>query len=228
MSEHILLVEDEEAISKPLAFLLTQEGFQVTTAADGESAIKLFERKKFDLILLDLMIPKMSGTEVCRTIRQCSSIPIIMLTAKDTEIDIVVGLELGADDYVTKPYSARELLARIRAVLRRSGEHSGESAAHDTLRGHDIVLDLSRHTLSVRGKEVSLPLREFELLEILMRNRGIVVTRAQLLDRVWGEHFFGATKTIDVHIKRLRSRIEVDPGKPRVITTVRGVGYRFE
>lgn len=223
----ILLVEDESALSEPLAFLLTKEGFSVEIVEDGQTALEVFAAEKFDLILLDLMIPSVPGTEVCRQIRTTSSIPIIMLTAKDTEIDKVVGLELGADDYVTKPYSSRELLARIKAVLRRNT--SQESDANDAvIEIAGIRLDSDRHTLHVRGELVPIPLKEFELLEYLMTNAGRVLTRGQLIDRVWGTDYYGDTKTLDVHIKRLRSKIEVNPAEPLNLITVRGLGYRFD
>lgn len=223
----ILLVEDEAALSDPLAFLLEREGYDVTVAEDGQAAIDVWEKDGADLVLLDLMLPTIPGTEVCRRIRTTSSVPIIMLTAKDSEVDIVVGLELGADDYVTKPYKTRELLARVRAVLRR---HSTEDAVEDdaVLEAADVRMDLDRHTVAVRGEEISMPLREYELLEFLMRNAGRVLTRGQLIDRVWGSDYFGDTKTLDVHIKRIRSRIERDPSNPVMVVTVRGLGYRFE
>ncbi len=223
---HILLVEDEIALSEPLSYLLEREGYQVTVAADGPTALAEFDRGGADLILLDLMLPGLPGTEVCRAIRAKSSVPIIMLTAKDSEVDIVVGLELGADDYVTKPYSTRELLARIRAVLRRRIE---ESEVDDgMLSAGTVRMDTERHTVSVSDVEVAMPLKEFELLELLMRNAGRVLTRGQLIDRVWGSDYFGDTKTLDVHIKRIRSRIEEKPSEPVMLVTVRGLGYRFE
>ncbi|MBP1327048.1 two-component system response regulator RegX3 [Leucobacter exalbidus] len=233
MAQHILLVEDEESISRPLAYLLEREGYRVTVAGDGASALTLFGEHNPDLVLLDLMLPNVPGTEVCRGIRQKSQVPIIMLTAKDSEIDIVVGLELGADDYITKPYSTRELLARVRSALRRGAasaapEPEPEDPA-DTLVLDElgIKLDVERHTVLVRGDETAMPLREFELLEILMRHSGRVLTRGQLIDRVWGSNYYGDTKTLDVHIKRIRARIEEAPSEPRLISTVRGVGYRF-
>ncbi|QPZ37378.1 response regulator transcription factor [Paramicrobacterium chengjingii] len=223
----ILLVEDEAALSDPLAFLLEREGYDVAIAEDGQSAIDEWERDGADLVLLDLMLPNVAGTEVCRRIRATSTVPIIMLTAKDTEVDIVVGLELGADDYVTKPYKTRELLARVRAALRR--RDSDDSGIDETvLEAGDVRMDLDRHTVSVRGDEISIPLREFDVLEFLMRNAGRVLTRGQLIDRVWGSDYFGDTKTLDVHIKRIRSRIEKDPSNPIMVVTVRGLGYRFE
>ncbi|UOE45998.1 response regulator transcription factor [Agromyces larvae] len=222
----ILLVEDEIALSDPLAYLLEREGYEVEVADDGLAAVEAFDRAGADLVLLDLMLPGLPGTEVCRELRQRSSVPIIMLTAKDSEIDIVVGLELGADDYVTKPYSTRELLARIRAVLRRRGEAVDLDDA--VLEGGRVRMDVDRHTVEVDGAPVPMPLKEFELLELLMRNPGRVLTRGQLIDRVWGSDYFGDTKTLDVHIKRIRSKIEVTPSEPVQLVTVRGLGYRFE
>jgi two-component system response regulator RegX3 len=224
---HILLVEDETALSEPLSYLLEREGYEVTTAADGPSALAEFDRTGADLILLDLMLPGLPGTEVCRAVRARSSVPIIMLTAKDSEVDIVVGLELGADDYVTKPYSTRELIARIRAVLRRRVEDEG-GIEERVLTAGTVRMDTERHTVSVSDVEVPMPLKEFELLELLMRNAGRVLTRGQLIDRVWGSDYFGDTKTLDVHIKRIRSRIEETPSEPTMLVTVRGLGYRFE
>ena len=223
---HILLVEDESALSEPLSFLLEREGYEVTVAEDGPSAITEFDRTGADLILLDLMLPGIPGTEVCREIRTRSTVPIIMLTAKDSEVDIVVGLELGADDYVTKPYSTRELLARIRAVSRRRVDEAGEDLS--VLAAGAVRMDTERHTVTVSGDIVNLPLKEFELLEFLLRNAGRVLTRGQLIDRVWGTDYFGDTKTLDVHIKRIRSRIEAAPSNPTMLVTVRGLGYRFD
>ncbi|WP_022886079.1 response regulator transcription factor [Glaciibacter superstes] len=223
---HILLVEDESALSEPLSYLLEREGYEVTIAADGPTALAEFDRLGADLILLDLMLPGIPGTEVCREIRTRSSVPIIMLTAKDSEVDIVVGLELGADDYVTKPYSSRELLARIRAVMRRQIEQDNEDDG--VLTAGTVRMDIERHTVAVNGTEVPMPLKEFELLELLMRNAGRVLTRGQLIDRVWGTDYFGDTKTLDVHIKRIRSRIEETSSEPTMLVTVRGLGYRFE
>jgi two-component system, OmpR family, response regulator RegX3 len=223
----ILLVEDEAALSEPLAYLLKREGYEVTVAEDGPTALAEFGRGGADLVLLDLMLPGIPGTEVCREIRSRSQVPIIMLTAKDSEVDIVVGLELGADDYVTKPYSSRELLARIRAVLRRRVE-SEEMPDDSVLEAGTVRMDVDRHTVAVSGREISMPLKEFELLELLLRNAGRVLTRGQLIDRVWGSDYFGDTKTLDVHIKRIRSRIEANPSDPRMLVTVRGLGYRFE
>ena len=222
----ILLVEDEIALSDPLSYLLEREGYEVEVAADGPSAVAAFDRDGADLVLLDLMLPGLPGTEVCREIRQRSTVPIIMLTAKDSEVDIVVGLELGADDYVTKPYSTRELLARIRAVLRRRIEP--DEAGDGIIAGGRVRMDVDRHTVEVDGEPVAMPLKEFELLELLMRNAGRVLTRGQLIDRVWGSDYFGDTKTLDVHIKRIHSKIEVTPSEPVQLVTVRGLGYRFE
>ena len=224
----ILIVEDETSFSEALAFLLGKEGFEVSIAEDGQQAIDKFNKEGADLILLDLMIPIISGIEVCRTIRTSSQVPIIMLTAKDAEIDKVVGLELGADDYVTKPYSSRELIARIKAVLRRgiSDESlDGESGIHVVA---GIKLDIGKHQVTINGEVVALPLKEFELLEFLMRNAGRVLTRSQLIDRVWGGDYYGDTKTLDVHIKRLRATIEADPANPVLIQTIRGLGYKLE
>lgn len=223
----ILVVEDEETLAEAISFLLGKEGFDVAVAATGPAAIENFEKSGADLILLDLMLPGLSGTEVCRQIRTKSSVPIIMLTAKDSEIDKVVGLELGADDYVTKPYSSRELIARIRAVLRR-GELQDTDIDGTTLEVGPVRMDTDRHIISVNGEVVAIPLKEFELLEFLMRNAGRVLTRVQLIDRVWGSDYVGDTKTLDVHIKRLRAKIEKDPANPEFIQTVRGMGYKME
>ncbi len=222
----ILLVEDEAALSEPLAYLLGREGYEVTVAEDGPTALAEFDKEGADLVLLDLMLPGIPGTEVCREIRTRSNVPIIMLTAKDSEVDIVVGLELGADDYVTKPYSSRELLARIRAVLRRRVD-AEELEDDGILEAGTVRMDVDRHTVAVKGAEISMPLKEFELLELLLRNAGRVLTRGQLIDRVWGSDYFGDTKTLDVHIKRIRSRIEESPSEPQMLVTVRGLGYRF-
>lgn len=223
----VLVVEDEASFSEALEFLLGKEGFSVVTAATGTEALRKFNQGGIDLILLDLMIPEISGTEVCRQIRSQSKVPIIMLTAKDSEVDKVVGLEIGADDYVTKPYSSRELVARIRAVLRRNVT---DGISHDpgvmTVGG--LRMDIDRHQVSMNGIPLSLPLKEFELLEFLMRNAGRVLTRIQLIDRVWGSDYVGDTKTLDVHIKRLRAKIETDPADPKIIQTVRGLGYKME
>lgn len=222
----ILLVEDEESFSDPLSYLLGKEGYDVTVAADGLEAVSEFERAGADLVLLDLMLPGVSGTEVCRQLRAKSSVPIIMLTAKDSEIDKVVGLELGADDYVTKPYSSRELLARVRAVLRRNAEQT--DLAESVIEAGGVRIDVDRHVASVRGEETALPLKEFELLEMLVRNAGRVMTRGQLIDRIWGQDYVGDTKTLDVHIKRLRAKVEEEPSSPSLLVTVRGLGYKFE
>lgn len=233
MTTRVLLVEDEESIANPLAFLLEREGYEVEIARTGKIALDMFERGEYHLVLLDLMLPEVSGTEVCRQIRVHSQVPIIMLTAKDTEIDIVVGLELGADDYITKPYSSRELVARVRAVLRRREtealEADGFVAAEPVtvLEEHGVRIDTERHEVTVRGERIAMPLREFEVLSLLMRNSGRVLTRGQLIDRVWGSDYFGDTKTLDVHIKRIRARIEENPRQPKIVHTVRGVGYRF-
>lgn len=225
----ILIVEDEENLSDPLAFLLGKEGFETKIAADGPTALQIFDAEEIDLVLLDLMLPGMSGTEVCRKLRAESSVPIIMVTARDSEIDKVVGLELGADDYVTKPYSTRELVARIRAVLRRGPEaESTEEADDQLLKGGRVVMDIDRHTVLVDGQPVPMPLKEFDLLEYLMRNAGRVLTRGQLIDRIWGADYVGDTKTLDVHVKRLRSKIEAEPKRPTQLVTVRGLGYKFE
>lgn len=222
----ILVVEDEASLSEPLAYLLQREGYEVVVADDGRAGLAEFERGGVDLILLDLMLPGMSGTDLCREIRGRSQVPIIMLTAKDGEVDIVVGLELGADDYVTKPYKSRELLARIKAVLRRRLEEPELDEA--IVAAGPVRMDVDRHTVAVDGREIAMPLKEFELLELLMRNAGKVLTRGQLIDRVWGSDYYGDTKTLDVHIKRLRAKIEPSPGEPRYLLTVRGLGYRFE
>jgi two-component system response regulator RegX3 len=224
----ILIVEDEKSFSEPLSFLLGKEGYQVEVAADGNEALIKFEKGGADLVLLDLMLPGMPGTEVCRQIRTTSNVPIIMLTAKDDEVDKVVGLELGADDYVTKPYSARELLARIRAVLRRGGDSTAELDGGPLVQVGEIKLDVDRHIVTFKGENIALPLKEFELLEFLMRNAGRVLTRIQIIDRIWGNDYVGDTKTLDVHIKRLRSKLEADPANPELIQTVRGLGYKME
>ncbi|MBQ9918499.1 response regulator [Microbacterium sp. NPDC016588] len=223
----VLIVEDEPDLADPLAYLLRREGYEVEIAEDGALALAAFRERGADILLLDLMLPGMPGTEVCRQLRLTSHVPIIMLTAKDSEVDIVVGLELGADDYVTKPYSTRELLARMRAVLRRRNPEESDLDER-ILSGGRVTLDIDRHTVSVDGAEISMPLKEFELLEVLMRNAGRVLTRGQLIDRVWGTDYFGDTKTLDVHIKRIRSRIEQSPSEPSMLVTVRGLGYRFE
>ena len=222
----ILVVEDEESFSDPLSYLLRKEGYEVAVAETGTDALDDFERNGADLVLLDLMLPGVSGTEVCRQLRARSNVPVIMLTAKDSEIDKVVGLELGADDYVTKPYSSRELVARVRAVLRRRSEP--EELLPATIEAGPVRMDVERHVVTVDGRQVQLPLKEFELLELLMRNVGRVLTRGQLIDRVWGSDYVGDTKTLDVHVKRLRSKIEPDPSSPTHLVTVRGLGYKLE
>ncbi|MCG7427401.1 response regulator transcription factor [Helcobacillus sp. ACRRO] len=228
----ILVVEDEESFSDPLSYALQREGHEVAVADNGVDGLAIFNRHGADLVLLDLMLPGMSGTDVCREIRRTSSVPVIMVTAKDDEFDKVLGLELGADDYVTKPYSSRELMARVKAALRRSTDAAGAAAdeAEDdgVFEAAGIRMDIERHVVSVRGERVQLPLKEFDLLEFLLRNAGRVLTRSQLIDRVWGSNYVGDTKTLDVHVKRLRSKIEEDPKNPRTLVTVRGLGYKFE
>jgi two-component system response regulator RegX3 len=225
----VLVVEDEESFSDALSYMLRREGFEAVVASTGPDALAEFDRGGADIVLLDLMLPGLPGTEVCRQLRARSGVPIIMLTAKDGEIDKVVGLELGADDYVTKPYSARELVARIRAVLRRRGE-SAEAGAAETavLEAGPVRMDVERHVVALAGEPVALPLKEFDLLEFLLRNAGRVLTRAQLIDRVWGSDYVGDTKTLDVHVKRLRAKLEPDPANPRYLLTVRGLGYKLE
>lgn len=225
---NVLIVEDEESLADPLAYLLRKEGFEATVVTDGPSALAEFERAGADIVLLDLMLPGMSGTDVCRQLRARSSVPVIMVTARDSEIDKVVGLELGADDYVTKPYSARELIARIRAVLRRGADSDDLAVADGVLEAGPVRMDVERHVVSVNGEPITLPLKEFDLLEYLMRNSGRVLTRGQLIDRVWGADYVGDTKTLDVHVKRLRSKIEADPANPVHLVTVRGLGYKLE
>ena len=221
----VLVVEDEESYSDALAYMLRKEGFEVSLASTGPDAITEFEKTGADIVLLDLMLPDMPGTEVCRRIRQTSSVPVIMVSAKDSEVDKVVGLELGADDYVTKPYSPRELVARIRAVLRRGQE---PELAPATLEAGPVRMDVERHQVTVNGEDTKLPLKEFELLELFLRNPGRVLTRGQLIDRVWGSDYVGDTKTLDVHVKRLRAKIEADPGNPELLVTVRGLGYKLD
>ncbi len=230
----VLIVEDEESFADPLAFLLRKEGFTTAVAATGQDALEEYDRNGADIVLLDLMLPGMSGTDVCKALRTRSAVPVIMVTARDSEIDKVVGLELGADDYVTKPYSARELIARVRAVLRRGGEGGPEVdgpggwGSGAVLEAGPVRMDVERHVVSVAGADVALPLKEFDLLEYLLRNVGRVLTRGQLIDRVWGADYVGDTKTLDVHVKRLRSKVEHDPSAPRHLVTVRGLGYKFE
>ena len=222
----VLVVEDEESFSDALSYMLRKEGFDPVVAATGPEALAEFDRGGADIVLLDLMLPGLPGTEVCRALRSRSGVPIIMLTAKDAEVDKVVGLELGADDYVTKPYSARELVARIRAVLRRRGDV--EAPVDSALEVGPVRMDVERHVVSVDGAPVALPLKEFDLLELLLRNAGRVLTRVQLIDRVWGSDYVGDTKTLDVHVKRLRAKIEPDPANPTYLVTVRGLGYKLE
>ncbi|MGY4718544.1 response regulator transcription factor [Naumannella cuiyingiana] len=221
----VLVVEDEESYRETIAFMLRKEGFEVAEAADGAEGLAEYARGGADIVLLDLMMPGLPGTEVCRQLRQRGSVPVIMVTARDSEVDKVVGLEIGADDYVTKPFSHRELVARIRAVLRRGQE---VELVPDVVESSGVRMDIERHTVSVDGAQVRLALKEFELLEMLLRNAGRVMTRGQLIDRIWGADYVGDTKTLDVHIKRLRSKIEPDPANPRYLITVRGLGYKFE
>lgn len=221
----VLVVEDEESYRDALAYMLRKEGFDVVTAADGDEGLTAYDQGGADIVLLDLMMPGVPGTEVCRQLRQRGPVPVIMVTARDSEIDKVVGLELGADDYVTKPFSQRELVARIRAVLRRGQE---AELMPDVVEAHGVRMDVERHQVSVNGTPVRLALKEFELLEILLRNAGRVMTRGQLIDRVWGLDYVGDTKTLDVHVKRLRAKIEADPARPQLLQTVRGLGYKFE
>ena len=223
---HVLVVEDEESIGDALSYLLRREGYDVTVATDGEDALAEFDRVGHDLVLLDLMLPGLSGTEVCKALRARSTVPVIMVTAKDSEVDKVVGLELGADDYITKPFSSRELVARVRAVLRRGRDE--RDLVPSLVEAGPVRLDVERHVVTVDGRPTRFPLKEFELLELLLRNAGRVLTRGQLIDRVWGADYVGDTKTLDVHIKRLRAKIEPDPGEPRYIVTVRGLGYKYE
>jgi two-component system, OmpR family, response regulator RegX3 len=222
----VLVVEDEESFSDALSYMLRREGYEVEIAPTGHEALMTFERSGADLVLLDLMLPGLSGTEVCRELRSRSHVPIIMVTARDSEVDKVVGLELGADDYVTKPFSSRELVARIRAVLRRGAEP--EELLLNVVEAGPVRMDVERHVVTVDGHQVALPLKEFDLLELLLRNSGRVLTRGQLIDRVWGADYVGDTKTLDVHVKRLRAKIEPDPANPKYLVTVRGLGYKFE
>jgi two-component system response regulator RegX3 len=222
----VLVVEDEQSLREALVFFLEKEGHEVSVAIDGEEAIRVYENSGADIILLDLMLPKIDGNQVCKQIRQSSNVPIIMLTAKDSEIDKIVGLEIGADDYITKPYSTRELLARIKAVLRRQVEPP--ITIDSVLIAGELRLDSDRHVVTLNGNPLTLPLKEFELLELLMENVNRVLTRGQIIDRVWGSNYFGDTKTLDVHIKRLRSKVEEDPARPKYIQTVRGLGYKLE
>ncbi|MFM1784129.1 MAG: hypothetical protein RLZZ579_406 [Actinomycetota bacterium] len=224
----VMIVEDENTLREALAYLLKKEGYSITEASDGEQALSKFEKGNIDLIILDLMLPGISGTEVCKRIRKSSNVPIIMLTAKDAEIDKVVGLEIGADDYITKPYSTSELLARMKAVLRRQSSALVAGIVEGTIAAGPVEIDHDKHQVSVRGQKVAMPLKEYELLELLVENKNRVLTRAQIIDAVWGSNYFGDTKTLDVHIKRLRTKIETDPAEPRHLLTVRGVGYKFE
>jgi len=224
----VLVVEDELSLREPLVYMLEKEGFSVLQAVDGPEAIRVMGDSQPDVVLLDLMLPGMSGTDVCREVRLTSNVPIIMVTAKDEEIDKVVGLELGADDYVTKPYSSRELIARIKAVLRRGGDPVISRTHPSRLEAGPVRLDAERHKVSVNGAPISLPLKEFELLEYFMENVNRVLTRGQIIDRVWGANYYGDTKTLDVHVKRIRAKIEDDPANPTLLVTVRGLGYKFE
>jgi two-component system, OmpR family, response regulator RegX3 len=221
----VLVVEDEESYSDALSYVLRKEGFEVAVAETGPDALDEYDRAGADIVLLDLMLPGLSGTEVCRALRSRGNVPVIIVSAKDTEVDKVVALELGADDYVTKPYSPRELLARIKAVLRRGQD---VELLPDTLEAGPVRMDVERHVVTVAGVETRLPLKEFELLEMLLRNTGRVLTRGQLIDRIWGADYVGDTKTLDVHVKRLRSKLEKDPSDPQHLVTVRGLGYKFE
>jgi len=223
----VLVVEDEQSLREPLVYILEREGFEVFEAADGPAALVQWKERKPDLILLDLMLPGMSGVDVCREIRNHSTVPIIMVTAKDSEVDKVVGLEIGADDYVVKPYSTRELLARIKAVLRR-GSVPDARQPRTVIEAGPVRIDTDRHSVTVSGVAVTLPLKEFELLEYLIDNANRVLTRGQIIDRVWGSNYYGDTKTLDVHVKRIRGKIEPDPANPRFLMTVRGLGYKFE
>ena len=222
----VLVVEDEESFSEALSFMLRKEGFEVGVAATGTDAVSVFDQQGADVVLLDLMLPGMSGIEVCQALRRKSNVPIIMVTAKDGEVDKVVGLELGADDYVTKPFSSRELVARIRALVRRTAEP--EELLPAVLEAGPVRMDVERHVVSVDGRTVAMPLKEFELLELLLRNAGRVMTRGMLIDRIWGSDYVGDGKTLDVHVKRLRAKIERDPAEPVHLVTVRGLGYKFE
>ncbi len=222
----LLVIEDEESFSGSLEYMLTREGFEVAIATTGPAGIDEFERRGADLVLLDLMLPGLPGTEVCRQLRARSDVPVIMLTARDSEVDKVVGLELGADDYVTKPFSGRELVARIRAVLRRRSDAADSAPA--VVEAGPVRIDVDRHVVTVSGRQIALPLKEFELLELLVRNAGRVLTRDQIISRVWGSDYFGDTKTLNAHVKRLRTKVEGDPSTPRHLVTIRGLGYKFE
>jgi two-component system, OmpR family, response regulator RegX3 len=224
----VLVVEDEDSFVDALSVGLQREGFRVQVARDGAEALELFDLVEPDLVLLDLMLPRISGVDVCRQLRARSSVPIIMVTAKSSEIDTVVGLEVGADDYVSKPYRLRELVARMRAALRRAPQDDALPPSEDAFQVGDVRLDPDRHEVVVRGEEVTLPLKEFELLELLLANAGRVLTRETLIDRIWGIDYVGDTKTLDVHVKRLRAKVEDDPSNPRRIVTIRGLGYKYE
>jgi len=232
----VLVVEDEQSFVDALTVGLRREGFEVEVATDGVAALEAFDRSPPDIVLLDLMLPRLSGLDVCREIRTRSQVPVIMVTAKGTEVDTVVGLEIGADDYMTKPYRLRELVARMRAVLRRAESPTGTRVADETsdetsnvaVVVGDVTVDPGRHEVQVRGEAMAMPLREFELLSLLMDNAGRVLTRDVLIDRVWGYDYVGDTRTLDVHVKRIRSKIEIDPRHPERLVTIRGVGYRYE
>jgi two-component system response regulator RegX3 len=225
----ILVVDDEESYRDALSVALEREGFRVALAADGQEALDKFEETRPELVLLDVMLPRISGVDVCRELRTRSRVPIIMVTARSAEIDAVVGLEVGADDYVSKPFRLRELIARVRAALRRSSDdETVDTAMQEVLEVGDVRLDAGRHEVFVRGDPVALPLKEFELLELLLANAGRVLTRDVLIDRIWGPNYFGDTKTLDVHVKRLRAKVEEDPSTPTRVVTIRGVGYRYE
>jgi len=226
-SEHILLVEDEEALADSIRYSLEREGFRVTLAADGRKAIERFRANAADLVILDLMLPEMSGLDVVRAIRQGSTVPIIIVTAKDSEADKVTGLELGADDYVTKPFSVRELVSRVRAHLRRARMAAPAAPADEVLTGGPVEMDVARHEVRVGGSQATLPPKEFQLLEILLRRQGRLLTRDFLIEEVWGRDYVGDTKTLDVHVKRIRQKIERDPHDPAYLVTVRGLGYKF-
>ncbi|MFZ9249023.1 MAG: winged helix-turn-helix domain-containing protein [Candidatus Nanopelagicales bacterium] len=221
----ILLIEDEDSIRESVSYLLQKEGFEVIEENDGLKGVEKFEKESADLLLLDLMLPGLDGLEICKRIRKTSQVPIIMLTAKDTELDKVLGLELGADDYITKPFSSRELIARVKAILRRFSEPVENPEVVET---KEIKIDPIKHKVFVRGEEIKLPLKEFDLLHYLSQNPGRVLTREQIIDRIWGHDYFGDTKTLDVHIKRIRSKIEKNPNDPKIIETIRGLGYKFE
>jgi two-component system response regulator RegX3 len=224
----VLIVEDEPALADSIRYGLEREGYECTVLADGMRSVDFVRSWRPDVVLLDLMLPGMPGTDVCREIRKIGRVPIVMVTAKDTEADKVVGLELGADDYITKPFGMRELIARVRAVMRRSAEAADDGSRATSLAGGPVEMDTERHEVRVRGEVVELPPKEFSLLETLLRRSGKLMTRESLIAQVWGEDYYGDTRTLDVHVKRLRGKLESDPRKPRHLITVRGLGYRFE